>query len=306
MKVDMVFEGGGVLGICFVGALTSLKQHGYEIERCAGTSAGAIMAALVVAGYTIEELYNIIGDTDFTTFQKASRYLKIPIPRTVQFISKNGIYNGNNIEDWIRPLLEAKGVTKFKHVMKNGNSRLRIIASDITKGDMLVLPEDLRKYGIDPGEFDIATAVRMSASIPFYFTPHILNHREGSSYIVDGGLLSNFPIWIFDVEGLPRWPTFGLRLEKIKEQHKSKKCNLYRFTKNVISAPIDINGERFIRDKDLIRTIIIKYKNISSTDFRKVNKYKDELFKLGYDYTEQFMNKWDFRRYLSTRTFNSK
>jgi NTE family protein len=167
---------------------------------------------------------------------------------------------------------------------------------------MLVLPDDLEKYGINPEEFEIAKAVRMSASIPFYFTPYILNYRGGKSCIVDGGLLSNFPIWIFDVEGLPRWPTFGLRLEQIKEPQKIKRCNLYRFTKSVISAPININGERFIRDKDLIRTITIKYKDIYSTDFQRANNCKDELYKLGFDYTEGFINKWDFKRYIKMRT----
>lgn len=299
MKVDMVFEGGGVLGICFVGALASLKQNGYEFERCAGASAGAIVATLVVAGYSVEELYDIIGNTNFSIFKKSQRYWKIPIPRPLEFLGKNGLYNGENIENWIRPLLEAKGVTKFKHVMKNGNSKLRIITSDVTKGDMLVLPEDLKKYGIDPGEFDIATAVRMSASIPFYFTPYILDYKEGKSCIVDGGLLSNFPIWIFDVEGLPRWPTVGLRLEKIRPKQKSTRCSLFKFTKEVVSAPIDVNGERFIRDKDLVRTITIEYQGLSATDFDIVHKYKEVLFQLGYKYTETFLKRWDFQRYLS-------
>jgi len=298
MKVDMVFEGGGVLGICFVGALTSLKEHGYEVDRCAGTSAGAIMAALVVAGYSVEELYDIIGSTNFSSFKKRERLWKIPIPRFLEFLGKNGLHNGENIENWIRPLLEAKGVTKFKHVMKNGNSRLKIIASDVTKGDMLVLPEDLKRYGIDPGEFDIATAVRMSASIPFYFTPYVLNYKDGKSCIVDGGLLSNFPIWIFDLEGMPRWPTIGLRLDKVRQKEKKKNCNLIKFTKEVVTAPIDVNGERFIRDKDLIRTIIIEYDGISATDFDVAYKYKDLLFKLGYKYTETFLKRWDFQRYI--------
>ncbi|PJI08961.1 MULTISPECIES: patatin-like phospholipase family protein [Clostridium] len=63
----------------------------------------------------------------------------------------------------------------------------------------MILPDDLRKYNIDPMEFSIAKAVRMSCSIPLYFTPYILKNTSPYSFIVDGGLLSNFPIWIFDV-----------------------------------------------------------------------------------------------------------
>ena len=77
---------------------------------------------------------------------------------------------------------------------------------------MLILPDDISRYGIDPMEFEIAKAVRMSISIPLYFKPIKFSYENGCSFIVDGGILSNFPIWIFDVEGIPRWPTFGLKL----------------------------------------------------------------------------------------------
>lgn len=298
MKVDLVFEGGGVLGISFVGALKSLRENGYEFERCAGTSAGAIVASLVIAGYTVEELFNIMSDTDYKCFKKASYFNKVPVPKAVEFLSKKGLYNGDNIEEWIRPLLEAKGVTKFKHVMKNGKSRLRIIASDVTKSDMLVLPDDLYKYGIKPEEFEIAKAVRMSASIPFYFTPCILNYKSGWSCIVDGGLLSNFPIWIFDVEGLPRWPTFGLRFRNLKKSPKKDNCSMYSYIQDIINAPININGERFIRDKDLVRTITIDYEKVKATDFDKASKFKDMLFAQGYNCTEEFLARWNFQRYV--------
>ncbi len=299
MKVDLVFEGGGVLGISFVGALQCLKNHGYKFERCAGTSAGAIVATLVVAGYSIDELYNIMNGTNYSSFKKSKYYWKIPIPKTYEFLTHKGTYDGENIENWIRPLLEAKGVTKFKHVMKNGKSRLKIVASDVTKGDMLILPDDLVKYGIDPEEFDIAKAVRMSASIPFYFTPCILKYKGGSSCVVDGGLLSNFPIWIFDVEGVPRWPTFGLRFENMEQKKVKKKCGMFKYIQDIIYAPININGERFIRDKDLVRTITIEYEGVKATDFDSVDKYKDMLFAQGYNCTQEFLGKWSFERYVS-------
>jgi len=74
MKVDLVFEGGGVLGISFIGALKCLKNNGYTFERCAGTSAGAIVATLVVAGYSIDELYKIMNGTNYSNFKKAKHY----------------------------------------------------------------------------------------------------------------------------------------------------------------------------------------------------------------------------------------
>ncbi|MDO7206006.1 patatin-like phospholipase family protein [Paraclostridium bifermentans] len=68
----------------------------------------------------------------------------------------------------------------------------------VTRKKLLVLPDDLVDYGLDPMEFEISKAVRMSVSIPLYFYPVELKYDNKSCFVVDGGLLSNFPIWIFD------------------------------------------------------------------------------------------------------------
>ncbi len=70
-------------------------------------------------------------------------------------------------------------------------------------------------YGLEPGGQLVVDAVRASMSIPFFFEPAIVKGHDGtSSTLVDGGVLSNFPIDIFDrTEGRrPRWPTFGVKL----------------------------------------------------------------------------------------------
>ena len=83
------------------------------------------------------------------------------------------------------------------------------------------------KYNIDPLNFSIAKAVRMSISIPFIFKPILIEDNNNSSFMVDGGLISNFPVWLFDVEGIPRWPTFGLRL-KSDDEDKFYCCQRHR------------------------------------------------------------------------------
>ncbi|MBY6946558.1 patatin-like phospholipase family protein [Clostridium botulinum] len=67
-KFDAVFEGGGVKGVAFVGAIAKLEEEGYSIERCAGTSAGAIISALLAAGYTSSEVKEIMLNTDYNNF----------------------------------------------------------------------------------------------------------------------------------------------------------------------------------------------------------------------------------------------
>ncbi|NFT99508.1 phospholipase, partial [Clostridium botulinum] len=219
-KFDAVFEGGGVKGVAFVGAIAKLEEEGYSIERCAGTSAGAIISALLAVGYTSSEVKEIMLNTDYNNFLDKN----ISILSTGNILEKashmynlftdKGFYTGDYFEKWIDNLLKAKSKTKFKDVSVNGKSRLKIIAADITNSTMLILPDDLKKYGIDPMEFEISKAVRMSMSIPFFFKPVELDTDKGTNFIVDGGILSNYPIWIFDSESKPEYPTFGFNLDE--------------------------------------------------------------------------------------------
>jgi len=77
---------------------------------------------------------------------------------------------------------------------------------------------------------------------------------------------------------------------------------MFFYIQDIINAPININGERFIRDKDLVRTITIDYEKVKATDFDKASKLKDMLFEQGYNCTEEFLNKWSFERYVASIT----
>ena len=156
IKADAIFEGGGVRGIGFVGSVCCLEEKNYQWQRLAGTSAGSIIAALLAVGYTGKELKNIISETKYNRFLDRVGIQTIPlIGKPLGLFLKKGMYKGNYVEEWIEGLLKAKGKTKFKDVMIDGESRLKVIASDITKREILILPDDLPKYGIDPMEFDI-------------------------------------------------------------------------------------------------------------------------------------------------------
>ena len=101
----------------------------------------------------------------------------------------------------------------------------------MTSHELLVLPRDARKLGIEPDELEVALAVRMSMSIPIFFEPVLHENPEtGETHIiVDGGMLSNFPVWLFDCEdGEPDWPTFGLLLVEPKPKVPSRSASRSR------------------------------------------------------------------------------
>ncbi|KGM94551.1 phospholipase [Clostridium novyi A str. 4552] len=302
MRIDAVFEGGGVKGIGLVGAVSCLEDKGCIIENVAGTSAGAMIASLVAVGYKSNELKEIIMNIDYNNFlDKKLLYEFKPtslMSKGVSLLKNKGIYSGDAIEHFMRMLFIAKGKTKFKDVSKNGKSRLKIIASDITRGDMLILPDDIKKYGIDPMEMDIARAVRMSISIPLYFKPVQLKYKNKISFIVDGGILSNYPIWIFDVEGVPKWPTIGMKLISDTSSFTAKGNEKFiPYLMDINRAMLNKNEEVYVTNKNWVRTIPIPTLGVNTTDFDIDKETSLKLFESGCKSAEKFLSKWNFNEY---------
>lgn len=301
MKVDAVFQGGGVKGIAFVGAINYLEEHHYQWNNLAGTSAGSIVAALLAVGYTGKELKEIMMDMNYVKLLKKNILNKIPVAGNIfQLVNDYGVYDSSIIENWMFQRLWEKGKTKFKDLKKDGII-LKIIAADVTKRRILILPDDLKNYGLDPDEFSIAMAVRMSSSIPFFFKPVKLKYDNKINYIVDGGLISNFPIWIFDDDGTskPRWPTFGFRLVNDCEKNVvQRKTNLLTYSMDVINTAFDRDEEVYVADKNSVRTINIPTAGVNSTDFDLSKKKTMELYESGYNSAKEFLDKWDFADYV--------
>ena len=145
---DLVFEGGGVKGIGLAGALATLEERAYRPQNIAGTSAGAITAALLAAGYTAAELREIIISLDYRQFQDRAWEDKVPlVERSLSLLLDLGLYEGDRFLEWIRAQLEAKGVRTFADLVQDEfaddpryRSRLQVIASDVSKRELLVLP----------------------------------------------------------------------------------------------------------------------------------------------------------------------
>ncbi len=301
--LDGVFEGGGVKGIGLVGALTVIEEQGYEWSNLAGTSAGAIVAALVAAGYTASELKEIIGQLDYQLFKDMSWADRLPLLGPIVSLMWNkGIYQGDYFESWIKKLLDAKGIRKFSDLKIPGEKdpryqyKLQVVASDITKGFMVVLPTGMARYGVDPDEVPVARAVRMSMSIPFFFEP--IRHK--GSMFVDGGLLSNFPVWLFDSPSVPAWPTFGLKLVEPEAGRPQSTSTPLRFTKAIISTMMEAHDKIHVEKEDFCRTIAISTNGVKATDFGLSAEQRNGLFNAGVAGARKFFETWDFQDYINT------
>lgn len=300
MKADAVFEGGGMKGIGIVGALSYCESCGFTWQRVAGTSAGAIIAALIAAGYTSRDLKKLIINTNYSNFLDKDSIQKVPvIGKALGFFKEKGMYSGDKFEEWMGNLLAEKGIYKFKDLMENGESRLKIVAADITKKRVFILPDDLKDYGVDPNEFSVALAVRMSISIPFYFKPVEFTASDSTSYIVDGGVCCNFPITIFDVPNTPRWPTIGFKFQNPDISNTSMgKTDALSFMFDIASTMTGDNQTVWNKPENLARTILIPTVGVESVEFNLSTEKSIKLFKSGYRGAQEFVKSWNFEEYV--------
>ncbi|WP_054949497.1 patatin-like phospholipase family protein [Numidum massiliense] len=299
MWADAVFEGGGVKAIGLVGALTVAEQQGYRWKRLAGTSAGAIIAALLAAGYKASELTNIMGKVNYASFVRPTWWHRLPlVGPTIRLWVKRGLHPGKSIECWIESLLRKKGVRTFADL---ADDKLYIVASDITRGRLLVLPRDLEQYGLKPRDVTVAKAVLMSCSIPFFFDPVLLHSRTEPqvNVIVDGSVLSNFPVWLFDKQS-PRWPTLGFRLVAKTSAAPRRIGGPLSLFLALFQTMMDAHDTRHMEEQDRVRTILVPSQGVKTTDFHISPQKSEALYTKGVDAAEQFFKNWDFPQYVRT------
>ncbi|HEY5198090.1 MAG TPA: patatin-like phospholipase family protein [Solirubrobacteraceae bacterium] len=318
LRADFVFEGGGVKGIGLSGAYRELTDRGYTAECVAGTSAGAINAALVACGFTGPEVEDVaLHRMKFPDFEDKTFLDRFGKPgEAAEFFRTRGMHSGDYFLNWMRELLKEKGITRFGQ-LRNPDAtspertyRLQVIASDLSARSMLVLPHDAAKIGCDPDDLEIALAVRMSMSIPIFFNPVTPVDHDGNQHvIVDGGLLSNYPIWLFDAPGdaQPEFPTFGMLLvapnQKAPLVATAADAELadvssdLGFLKAMEATVTQAHDRFYVEQANYARTIPIPTLGVRTTEFDISPERTQALFDSGKQAAAQFLSTWDFQAY---------
>jgi len=290
--IDGVFSGGGLKGFALVGAYQVLEAQNFRFKRVAGTSAGAILAAFIAAGYKGNEIQTMLEELDVPSLLDPRKtILPFPFMKWVNVYHHLGLYKGKALEKWFFQKLAAKGVYTFGDLPRDS---LKLVASDLTNGRMIVLPDDLQKYQIDAKNFSVACALRMSCGIPFFFEPVTLKTGKGESVIVDGGVLSNFPLWVFDDrEGRKVRPIIGLKLSRRREeQHPHEIKNGLNLFEALFSTMKDAHDERYISRRHERDIIFIPVDDYSATQFDLDEETKETLLEIGRNRTIQFLKTW--------------
>ncbi|PID16177.1 hypothetical protein CSV63_05955 [Sporosarcina sp. P34] len=291
MRINGVFSGGGLKGFALVGAVLELEKQGYRFENVAGTSAGAIVASFLAAGYTADEVRVMLAEEDFQALLDPRKtLLPFPFMKWISLYWRMGLYQGKALEEWFFDKLARKGCYTFGDLPKGS---LKLVASDLTNGKMIVLPDDLEKYGYDSDRFSIAKALRMSCGIPYFFEPIRLDAPKGT-IVVDGGVLSNFPMWIFDEDtSAHKRPVIGLKLSRNQDEVPGRTIrNALQLFEALFSTMKNAHDEKYISKQHAQNIVFIPVENYSATQFDLNEEQMEDLLSIGSSRTKAFLLTW--------------
>ncbi len=314
---NLVFEGGGVKGIAYLGALDVLNERNIikKTKRVGGTSAGAIMAVIVGLGFTLKEIRDILWKLDFNSFLDDSWGIFRDADR---LLNQFGWYRGNYFREWIADLIREKtgnpeatfaDIEAMKD--KRGFKSLYFMGTNLSTSFSEVFSAEHTPRTC------VADAVRISMSIPLFFASK--RSARGDVY-VDGGLLDNYPVKLFDrkkyvdakksaetdyykrinagLKGANRAvsryvynrETLGFRLDTREEislfrDHaeppRKKIDDFFDYTKALINTVIQAQQNYHLHSDDWARTIFIDTLGVGTTDFDLTDVKKEALIQSG-------------------------
>ncbi|OGO76836.1 MAG: patatin [Clostridiales bacterium GWB2_37_7] len=317
---NLVFEGGGVKGIAYIGALSVLEQKGVlqNIKRVGGTSAGAIVALLLALDFSVAEIKEILWTMNFERFLDSSWGV---IRDTERLLKDFGWYKGDYFQNWIGDLVEQKTGSRLTTFLELDNLKLRrqlyLIGTNLSTGFAEIFSH------MHSPEMTLVEGVRVSMSIPLFFTAVRNKYKD---VCVDGGALENYPIKLFDrrsyidrhfrttdyyneVNGhgninemsayVFNMETLGFRLdswneikmfEGLEKPEHYEIRDFFDYIKRLITTLLDSQQNRHLHSDDWQRSVYIDSLGIKTTDFEISEAQKNALVEAGILGTEKYFN----------------
>lgn len=282
---NIIFDGGGIKGIAYCGALQKLNELGLlkHINRFCGSSIGAICACLLAVGYSSTELETIIKNTNFNDFiDNEIGY----IHEYYNLLNNYGYCSGNHLYNWIGSLIQQKVGTAdytFNDVWTNHQKELIITGTNLNN-----MTTQYYSYKNNPNMI-IRDAIRITMSIPFVFSPV----QWDNDILVDGGISNKYPLQIFDKKDdnnlvNTNWKTIGLKLDGLTDhtinnsiQNKYIIDSLQSFNYSLINTMYNKTDQEHLKDNTWLRSIIINTREIEAIQFDLTDTQKQDLINQG-------------------------
>ncbi|MBF86078.1 MAG: hypothetical protein CL489_16615 [Acidobacteria bacterium] len=256
--MKLVFSGSGTNYPLFVGAYKALYQLGHRLEGVAGTSGGAIIAALLASGYDDpRELERVV----------------------LEFLpAKNNLIDWAPFSFWQGGLIDGDRILKkmkkvYKPKFENTTVPCYITATNINNKQTYIFDSHTSP------QISLPEVVRASMAIPFVFKPVQIT-GFGDDYFIDGGVGNNFPIdtmagEVFGFRSLTTNPIY------VKNDHVHGPIERGRRIIDIFQEAIN---QKHIEDADYKKIVnLYGFKNSF-----KINMNEDEckrLIQQGYEQT---------------------
>lgn len=279
LPTRIYLSGGGICAMAHVGALLELSKHIplKIIKEWMGVSAGSLVAMCIAIGFTLDELYEFSVRFDFTNIKEVD---SVP-----GWILHFGMDTGERLHRLINACLHIKGLSSdftFKECYDQFGISLKILATDLNDSEAKIFSPDLTP------NYKISNAVRASMSYPYYFQPFICpetNHRY-----IDGGVISNYPLFIIPKEEHCKTLAIVIRIPLQKKEDLSE----LDIDKLVIRPLFIALNEKTNIELTLydVKCIKIHLGDVNVLDFSFNEEIKNEIVQKGRDAVKEYMDSY--------------
>ncbi|MFC4346453.1 patatin-like phospholipase family protein [Kordiimonas lipolytica] len=280
---NLVFEGGGVRGIAYAGALKLLEERDLMqgVTKVAGSSAGAFAALLLSLGYSSDGLRDALKSLQFKTLEDK--------PNPIRIATHYGLYKGEVLYDWIARQVTSLDLPEnmtFAQLANEGARDLKVFATDLNI-------RNTREFSAAATpDASVVGAVRASMSIPLMYAAWQFPDSIPNNHIyVDGGTVYNYPINAFDGPGGVDDRTLGFCFSgRSYEREDLELDNLFEFTKSLFATLLSAQTIDFDRDPEQTRrSVMIDDLGFKATDLGLSAENFDQLYTAGYQATERYL-----------------
>ncbi len=301
---NLVFEGGGIWGISYLGVLDYLYQNNWmeSVSRVAGTSAGAITACITSFNLPYESMKDIVSGLDYKkVLQRSDADAVKWIPEDVRkliddlfgdinclyrLVNYYGWFSTDYFYAWIQEAIAKQfdGSKKKPPYTFSDFQNTSIHKQQIPFFDLYIIGTNLSmktwevySYETTP-HMEVAEAVRISMSIPLIFESvrNAAKDEYGNSYtniLCDGGVMNNYPLGLFDAQGYNTYNYQGINLDTLGVRflgnlvHTSI-TNLLEYIESLLHISTYIQQENYESNPlNKARSIVIDPSNVNPLDF---------------------------------------
>jgi NTE family protein len=276
LPTRIYLSGGGICAMAHVGALLELSKHIplKMIKEWMGVSAGSLVAMCICIGFTLEELYDLSVRFDFTNIKEVD---SVP-----GWILHFGMDTGERLHRLINACLHIKGLSSdftFKECYDCFGVSLKILATNLNHAEGKIFSPELTP------DYKISNAVRASMSYPYYFQPFIC--PESGHHYIDGGVISNYPLFIIPKEEHSKTLSIQIRIPLQKKEDLSD----LEIEKLVIRPLYIALNEKTNIEITLydVKCIKIQLDDVNVLDFSFNDEIKNGIVQKGRDAVKEYM-----------------